>query len=334
MGLASRTKVQFNSEMNLDCSSLEPGSAPFGELRQLSDLWNSEYPRVELSRFSLAARGHRQLHVFDSEDRCHSRTLASATCLITWRLWPMRPLRSRPCGVKTVAFLEQLQCPLHIAWLLQQPLRIPLATRRAEEVTTVYVNSAGQAPDRIGHRVDDVAAQRKSVPFAERLGTRSLDSPAGLIRHTPPQDVVFAARVYPDDGPHVVVVGHHGHARAPNDIEDREILGTVERLNLGAAGFAQRPENRVGRLDRAGYDLADRLLARSSSCRHDALILEVSKVKHGPSSLHLRITKRSLTHLISAQQQRRRDREAEPLGRFEIDHQLQPCRLLDGKVAP
>src|SRR5712691_1347100 len=74
MGLASRTKVQFNSEMNLDCSSLEPGSAPFGELRRLSDLWNSEYPRVELSRFSLAARGHRQLHVFDSEDRCHSHT--------------------------------------------------------------------------------------------------------------------------------------------------------------------------------------------------------------------------------------------------------------------
>src|SRR6267378_6972118 len=39
-----------------------------------------------------------------------------------------------------------------------------------------------------------------------------------------------------------------------------------------------------------------------------------------------------LDHLISPQQQRRRDREAERLGSFEIDYELELRRLLDRQV--
>jgi hypothetical protein len=42
---------------------------------------------------------------------------------------------------------------------------------------------------------------------------------------------------------------------------------------------------------------------------------------------------RLLNHLIRPPQQRRRDRQAEGLGRLEVDDQLELRRLLDGKLA-
>ena len=42
---------------------------------------------------------------------------------------------------------------------------------------------------------------------------------------------------------------------------------------------------------------------------------------------------RLLNHLIRAYQQRLRDRDAECLGRLEIDHQLELGRLLDGEAS-
>jgi len=42
MGLAGWPKVQFNPEMNLDRAGLEPGTAPFGQLRRLLDLRDAE----------------------------------------------------------------------------------------------------------------------------------------------------------------------------------------------------------------------------------------------------------------------------------------------------
>jgi hypothetical protein len=39
-----------------------------------------------------------------------------------------------------------------------------------------------------------------------------------------------------------------------------------------------------------------------------------------------------LDHLIRAPQERRRDRQAERLGRLEVDHQLELRRLLDGQI--
>ena len=40
-----------------------------------------------------------------------------------------------------------------------------------------------------------------------------------------------------------------------------------------------------------------------------------------------------LDHLIGAGEDRRRDAKVERLGRLEIDHKVQPCRLFYGQVA-
>jgi hypothetical protein len=42
---------------------------------------------------------------------------------------------------------------------------------------------------------------------------------------------------------------------------------------------------------------------------------------------------RSLDDVVRLRQQRRRDREAERFRGLEVDHQLELCRLLDGKVS-
>jgi hypothetical protein len=62
-----------------------------------------------------------------------------------------------------IALLEELERPLHVARLLHEPLRIPLAPGHAEEVAAVDVDRAGQAPDRVGDGMNDVLAQRKDL---------------------------------------------------------------------------------------------------------------------------------------------------------------------------
>jgi hypothetical protein len=51
-----------------------------------------------------------------------------------------------------------------------------------------------------------------------------------------------------------------------------------------------------------------------------------------PSILSEQLPALLLDHLVGAQQQRRRDREAERLGGFEIDDELELGRLLDGEI--
>jgi hypothetical protein len=48
--------------------------------------------------------------------------------------------------------------------------------------------------------------------------------------------------------------------------------------------------------------------------------------------LHAGLSRRLLDHFIRSIQQGLRDRHADLLGRFQIDHQLKPLRLLDRKV--
>src|SRR5262245_2249085 len=74
---------------------------------------------------------------------------------------------SLPRRVQTVAFLEKLQGLLHVTRLFHELLGIPLAARHREEVTTVDVNRTRQAPDRVGDRMNDVAAQGQDVAFAQ-----------------------------------------------------------------------------------------------------------------------------------------------------------------------
>src|SRR5262245_6925132 len=56
-------------------------------------------------------------------------------------------------------------------------------------------------------------------------------------------------------------------------------------------------------------------------------------VKFDAGLLQQDVRRRGLLHnIICAQQQRRRDGEAERLGRFEVDGELELRRLLDGQV--
>src|SRR2546428_3377546 len=163
-----------------------------------------------------------------------------------------QPARLRSCRIQTVAFLEQLQGLLYVIWLFDEPLRVPLLTRYTEEVATVDVNGAGQTPDRVCHGMNDVVAQGEGVTFAQRFRTRSFDSATSLTPQPAPQDVVLAARVDRDDGPHLVIVGHDGHPWPPDDVEDGDIRRAVERLDLGAVWLSERLQNRSGIFDRPG----------------------------------------------------------------------------------
>src|SRR5712692_7695001 len=126
--------------------------------------------------------------------------------------------RSRPCCVQTVALLEQLQRLLHVVWLFNEPLRIPFFARHSEEIATVNVNGTSETPDRVGHGMNDVAAKRKGLAFAQRLSARCLDSAIRLARQPAPKDIVLPACVDTDNCPHLMVVGHDGHPWPPDDV--------------------------------------------------------------------------------------------------------------------
>src|ERR1700730_3023883 len=143
------------------------------------------------------------------------------------------------------------------------------------------MDRTGQTPNRVGHRMDDVASQGKSVAFAQRFGACALDSAPRLARQPPPQDVVLATRVDADDGPHLVVVGHDGHPWPPDDIQDREISRAVERLDLRAAWLTQRLQDRPGSLDRPGYDFTHGLLGPRPSDSGTAVGFEKVEINHG-----------------------------------------------------
>ena len=102
--------------------------------------------------------------------------------------------------MQAVTFLEQLERPLRVTGVFEEPLRIPLTSRHAEEIPTVHVNGAGQTADRVGNGVDDIMAKGEGVAFAEGFRTYGLDSTIWLAWDPAPQNIVLAARVDADDG--------------------------------------------------------------------------------------------------------------------------------------
>src|SRR6516225_3613982 len=104
--------------------------------------------------------------------------------------------------------------------MLPQRFRVPLAPFGSKEITSVNVYGAGQAWNGVGNRVNDVRSKRLCIFFAKRSRTRRLDL---AIRKPTPKNVVLAARVYANDGPHLVVVGPDRHSWPPDDIENGEV---------------------------------------------------------------------------------------------------------------
>ena len=118
-----------------------------------------------------------------------------------------------------------------------------------------------QSGQRIGHRMNDVLAQRRDVLFRQRLCSRCFD-PFFAARQASPENVVFATRVDPDDRPHAVIVRQEVHPRRPDDIQDREVVCAVQRLDLPLSWFPKSRQNGPGLRHGTRQDFADRTLGR------------------------------------------------------------------------
>src|SRR6516164_11606200 len=80
-----------------------------------------------------------------------------------------------------------------------------------------------------------VRSKRLCIFFAKRSRTRRLDL---AIRKPTPKNVVLAARVNANDGPHFVVVGPDRHSWPPDDIENGEVTRMIDFLHTRALRLA------------------------------------------------------------------------------------------------
>src|SRR5437879_11972373 len=85
--------------------------------------------------------------------------------------------------------------PVSSARPFQKRFRIPLAPLDAEKVSAVDVNRARQAPDGVGHGMDDVFSQLDRVFFTKGLCSRDFKPPAAVGRQASPENSVFSAGV-------------------------------------------------------------------------------------------------------------------------------------------
>src|SRR5262249_40710334 len=107
-----------------------------------------------------------------------------------------------------------------------------------------------------------------------------LDSTAGLAREPTPEDVVLTPGIDSDDRPHLVIVRHHGHPRPPDDVENRQLRGSPERLDLGPARLADRLLDSARVLDGSGDDFAYGMNGRAFRDGRVALRLEAIQIEH------------------------------------------------------
>ena len=167
----------------------------------------------------------------------------------------VEPLRLLPLQPR-ICFFKPLGHPLRIARLFDERLGIPLAPPGREEITAINMQRPRQSRQRIGHRMNDVLAQRHDVLFRQRLCSRCFDAFLA-VRQASPENVVFATRVDPDDRPHAVIVRQEVHPRRPDDIQDREVVCAVQRLDLPLSWFPKSGQNGPGQRHGTRYHFAD-----------------------------------------------------------------------------
>jgi hypothetical protein len=102
---------------------------------------------------------------------------------------------------------------------------------------------------------------------------------SGSRRH---EDVVLAAGVDADHGPHQMIVRHDRHARPPDDVEDRQIRSVIELLHLGPPRLA-KPGDDAGRIgNRPRDDFAHRFVGRVFAHRGAAILDKAIEIEHSP----------------------------------------------------
>src|SRR5262245_51179474 len=125
--------------------------------------------------------------------------------------------------------------------------------------------------------MNDVVSERLRIPLAKRSRTRRFNL---ATREPPPKDIVLAARVYADNGPHLVVVGRDCHPRSPDDIENSEIARVVDFLYSGALRLAQPFANGPRVRNCASYNLANGFVRCILNQRGTAVGDKLVQVKH------------------------------------------------------
>src|SRR5262249_48280198 len=92
---------------------------------------------------------------------------------------PARPARgsgafpSRP--PRGIGLLKLAHGAFDVVALFEEGFRIPLAASHVKEVAAIDVDGTRQPADRIGHRMNDIVAERLRIPFAQRLGACRLE---------------------------------------------------------------------------------------------------------------------------------------------------------------
>src|SRR6516164_10516758 len=125
--------------------------------------------------------------------------------------------------------------------------------------------------------MNDVVSERLRILLAKRSRTRRFNL---ATREPPPKDIVLAARVYADNGPHLVVVGRDCHPRSPHDIENSEIARVVDFLYSRALRLAYTFENGARVRNCASDNLANRFVCCILNQRGTAVGDKLVQIKH------------------------------------------------------
>src|SRR5262249_32189935 len=125
--------------------------------------------------------------------------------------------------------------------------------------------------------MNDVVSERLRLPRGTRAPPRRFNL---ATREPPPEDIVLAARVYADNGPHLVVVGRDCHPRSPHDIENSEIARVVDFLYSRALRLAQPFENGPRVRNCASDNLANGFVRCMLNQRGTAVGDKLVQVKH------------------------------------------------------
>ena len=167
---------------------------------------------------------------------------------------------------------------------------------------------------RVDHGVDGVVTEEGDVAL-EELRAAALHHPLG---GPPVEGVVLLAAVDPDGGPHPMIVREDAHARGPHDLEDRQVGGDVDALDLRLGG-GQRLGDGLGLGDGPNQHLLDGEAGLRLLRRGDAVSGEPVEVEHrgsfrsgAPVWLSPRWPCRSHSHLPLPARHRRATRPGTP----------------------
>ena len=142
------------------------------------------------------------------------------------------------------------------------------------------MDGAGEARDRVCDGVNDVASERLGVLLAQRLRAGGFHPASCILRQSAPEDVVLAAGVQADDGPHAVVVRQDRHVRRPDDVEDGQLGRVVDLLDAGLGRRAEALQDRCGIADRTGDDFSNRFVRGIGRERCAAIGDELVSIEH------------------------------------------------------